>query len=254
MTHPLIGITSYNRCDLTRQTLDGLFATAGAAFDLAIVDNASTDGTREMLAAYPWPCKPRLIYPDRNVGCPRALNMILEHRELGQPFVKLDNDVLIETPGWIERMAEFSRLHPDAGLIGASYDGVLGPNDCRKRAETPAAWVVDLLPGHFVWHTGEFMDRAGYFDVLHPRHLYGFEDWIMCYKTALLGLCIYVLKDVRMRDLQTRKGYAPIGDEGKSEHTESMRPYFNRHLQALREGRAEMYTSPSGTPFTREKE
>ena len=257
---PLIGITSYNRANLLAQTIEALeITTCGEEYELVIVDNASTDHSANWLNSWYDRLSPlrqgkTVLYQKTNTGCPRALNLILAYRKMGQPFVKLDNDVEIETPGWIGVVADFARRHIDAAMIGAWYDGVLGPGDCRKKGEIDDAYVVDLLPGHFVWHGGSFMDRAGYFDVLSAQHLYGFEDWIMCHKAHLLGGTVYVLKGVQMRNLQTHKAYAPIGDQDKDSHVEAMRPAFLQRLAALREGRSDPYTPPSGIPMIRGKE
>lgn len=263
MMTPLVGITSYNRRDLLWETLNALFLTTEhSAFELVVVDNGSTDGSPQLLREYPYPRElgsmiegdDLLLLPD-NIGCPLALNRMLAHRKRGQPFVKVDNDVQVLTHGWVERMARFEETHPDAAMIGAYYDGVLGPDDCRKHGETEDAghpsdaYVVDLLPGHFVWHTGSFLDRVGYFDVLAPNHLYGFEDWIMCQKAACLDKKVYVLQDVEMRNIQDVKSYAPIGGQDKDSHVEAMRPFYRARLKALADGRAELYTPPSGQPF-----
>jgi len=251
MTPPLVGITSWNRQDLLRRTLEKLFHnTAPGELCLGIVDNGSTDGSQQMLSEYPWPPFPdptwlRLWLLEKNIGCPQALNLMVKELAPGQPFVKLDNDVLVITPGWVTTMERFAEAHPDAAMLGAYYDGVLAGGR-RLVEELPDAYVVDLLPGHFVWHTSAFMRRVGFFDVLHPAHRYGFEDWIMCHKASALGMRIYVLKGVEMEDIQAHKGYAEIEGQGKNAHVEAMRPYFQARVGALREGRLSVWTGPSG--------
>lgn len=253
---PLVGITSWNRRDLLWRTLEELTHSAEpGSYCLGIVDNGSTDGSSDMIEGYDYPLFPapswlRFWLEKRNLGCPQALNLMVKELGPGQPFVKLDNDVLIKTPGWVERMAAFEASHPDAAMIGAYYDGVLAGGR-RLKAETPEAFVVDLLPGHFVWHTSAFMRRVGFFDVLHPSHRYGFEDWMMCHKATKLGMRVYVLKDVEMENIQEHKSYAPIEGADKDSHVEMMRPYFVKRLENLRAGRSPLWTGPSGVPEVR---
>lgn len=56
-------VVTYNRKDLLRRCLQCLRDQQGAALDLWVIDNASTDGTREMVEGLGWP---NLIY--RNTG------------------------------------------------------------------------------------------------------------------------------------------------------------------------------------------
>ena len=48
MSAKLLMVT-YNRLELTKQTLDSIFKNTKTPFELVIVDNASTDGTVEFL-------------------------------------------------------------------------------------------------------------------------------------------------------------------------------------------------------------
>ena len=250
---PIVCVTSFNRLEELKETVRGIYETTEGCTDLEglyIVDNGSTDGSQDWLNDN-WQADRGnfgCIYHKRNIGCPRALNEVLHWRRPGQAFVKMDNDVRALTKGWVGVMQRIA-IATNAAMIGPWYEGVFGKGNVRlKETLNDSLHRVDLLPGHFVWHTGRFMDRAGHFDLVHEDHLYGFEDWIMCHKAHLLHMPILVTEAAKMKDLQTRKGYADIGAEGKQEHVERMRPYFEERLYKLRHGESFMYTPPSGVP------
>ena len=54
--------TCYNRRELTRQSMELLGQNKNVTFDYVIVNDGSTDGTDEMLAAMPYSCSRRRLY------------------------------------------------------------------------------------------------------------------------------------------------------------------------------------------------
>ncbi len=62
-------IVTYNTCDLTRRCLLALAADDPSPFtvEIIVVDNASTDGTREILQAIN-DAEVRVIYHEQNMG------------------------------------------------------------------------------------------------------------------------------------------------------------------------------------------
>lgn len=250
MVKPLIVLTVYNRADETRRTLEGLEATTDLSqVEIAIVDNASEDGAGDVVREFANRLgMVRAHHLDENIGCPRALNLALRrHRKPGQPVMKLDNDAVILTDGWlgkVRRLAEGDRV----AMVSAHWDSVLGSNDSRLIRNLGgwldlALYQVGVVVGHCVWHSGAFMDRVGYFDVLHPDHLYGFEDLLMSAKARVDGWAMLVWEGWRVRNIQRRNALG----ERKDAHVTAMRPHYNDRLWALRRGRT-VWTGPDGTP------
>lgn len=243
----LIIITVYNRAQNTRRTLEALEETTDlSSVEVVIVNNASSDGAgdvaQKFAARYP-----SVTYRGlrKNVGCPRALNLaIRKHRKPHQPVVKLDNDVLIRTPGWVDRLrflAEGDRI----AMVSAYYDGVV---DGRLRAvrgpwRGETVYEVRIVVGHCVWHSGTWMDKVGYFDVLRPDHLYGFEDILMSVKARVAGWHMLVWEGWRIENIQR---WNALGDE-KNSHVAAMRPHYNARKRALLRG-SPLRTGPDGRP------
>jgi glycosyltransferase involved in cell wall biosynthesis len=96
---------TYNRLEYTKQCFESLYQTAGYDFYHYIVDNGSTDGTREWLEETK--NKQALILNPDNKGISIASNQIVE-KLVGKYdiIVKVDNDCMFLTDGWLKKMVE----------------------------------------------------------------------------------------------------------------------------------------------------
>ncbi|MEE8390095.1 MAG: glycosyltransferase family 2 protein [Anaerolineae bacterium] len=143
-----IVIASYNTCDLLRTCLRLVYSSQGDfTFEICVVDNASHDGSAEMVAAeFP---QVRLIANAENVGYPSANNQGL--RAFGfanQPTNQLANQPIFALllnpdtelpPDALVQMLGFMADHPDAGAVGPKLvlpDGSLDLA-CRRSFPTP---------------------------------------------------------------------------------------------------------------------
>lgn len=69
-------IVNYNTCRMTAECIDSVFEkTHGIDFEIILVDNASTDGSREHFAG---DSRITYIYNDENLGFGRANNAGIE--------------------------------------------------------------------------------------------------------------------------------------------------------------------------------
>ncbi len=91
-----IEIVTWNRKDELFRCLESALAQTHPHCEIVVVDNASTDGTSDMVTReFP---TVRLVHADRNLGCPSARNLGFAHCR-GQYIYMLDDD------GWLERDA-----------------------------------------------------------------------------------------------------------------------------------------------------
>lgn len=97
---------TYDRLDYSKTCFASLYKTAGYPFDHYIVDNGSTDGTVEWLKELSGTDRIVIFNPD-NKGISKASNQALE--AIGDRYdiiVKVDNDCLFKTEGWLRRMVD----------------------------------------------------------------------------------------------------------------------------------------------------
>ena len=110
-------ITSlYNRLDLTRVYLESLERTLGRwRYEVILVDDGSTDGTREFLATLPEK-RYRVHLNDSPRGF--AANNNAAARLARAPLLCLLNNDTSLLPGWLEPMARLARWDPRTALVG----------------------------------------------------------------------------------------------------------------------------------------
>jgi len=126
-----IVIVSYNTKALLRACLRALpAACAGLDWHATVVDNASTDGSPEMVAAeFP---QVELVRSSENLGFARANNLALR-RARARHLLLLNPDTEAEA-GSLARLVEFLDDNPDAGACGPKLlntDGSLQRNGAR---------------------------------------------------------------------------------------------------------------------------
>ena len=150
MTAPRVGIivVSYNTSELLRRCLDSIFEPDGGAAlsaEVVVVDNASTDGSPEMVAReYP---QVGLISNDTNRGFAAATNQGLMAVGEGADFTLLLNPDAWLCPGALRALVNFMRAHPRVGACGARLlypDG--RPQEGAWHFPTLAMAFFDLFP------------------------------------------------------------------------------------------------------------
>jgi len=132
-------IVNYNVRDFLQQTLRSLDkAREGLKSEIIVVDNASGDGSIEMLRSqFP---KVHLIANNSNLGFAVANNQALRVAR-GEYCLLINPDTVIQE-NTLRVMLDFFREHPDVGLAGCK---ILNPDGtfqlaCRRSFPTP--WVA----------------------------------------------------------------------------------------------------------------
>jgi GT2 family glycosyltransferase len=120
-------IVNWNTRDLLRECLASVFASPGPALEVWVVDNGSSDHSREEVErGFP---AARLIANDGNAGFARANNQALE-RAGGRYALLLNSDTRVVGRA-LERLVAFMDAHPEAGACGPRLlnpDGTLQPS------------------------------------------------------------------------------------------------------------------------------
>lgn len=126
-------IVSYNTRAMTEALLTSLKAqTRSTAYEVIVVDNASSDGSADMIAAHP--LAPTLIALSENIGFARANNLAgLEAR--GRYVLLLNPDTVVLDFA-IDRLVAFAAAQPQARIWGGRTvfaDGRLNQASCWSR-------------------------------------------------------------------------------------------------------------------------
>lgn len=113
-----IVIPVFNKLELTRRCLETLRAvTDWPDYELIVVDNASTDGTREFLLAEQDAGRLRALLHAENLGFGKACNAGAALAR-GDHVLLLNNDTEPHR-GWLRALVETIERDPSIGMIGA---------------------------------------------------------------------------------------------------------------------------------------
>ncbi len=133
-------IVSYNVAGLLRKCLRSVLASRGTNLAVCVVDNCSTDGSAEMVAAeFP---EVHLILSPENRGYSAANNLGIRYFQTHSPaprYILLLNPDTEVPPDGIARMVAYLDSHPEAGVAGPKLVRPDGSLDlaCRRSFPTP---------------------------------------------------------------------------------------------------------------------
>jgi hypothetical protein len=123
-----IMVVAWNVHDFVRDCLESVFAeTEGLSFEVIYVDNASEDGSVEMVRErFP---SVRIIENSENLGFIKANNQAIEVSR-GRYVLLLNSDTVV-LDGAIQKTVAFTDEHPEAAVVGCR---VLNPDRTLQRA------------------------------------------------------------------------------------------------------------------------
>ena len=132
-------ISCYNTRDLVEDCLRSIYQNSpSGSYEIILVDDASSDGTSEMVASiFP---EVRLIRNEINRHYTRSNNLALDQAR-GRYVCLLNSDTLV-LPRAFDDMTTFLQQHPDAGAVGCKLlneDGTIQWS--VKSLPTPAAAI-----------------------------------------------------------------------------------------------------------------
>lgn len=112
-----VQICTYNRKDLLKKCLEKIFFQTFpySDYEIVLVDDGSTDGTREMVEQLIPPCKFKYIY-QKNSGLAKARNTGI-NKSSGSIILFIDDDILASAE-LIEEHYNFHQMHPKSVVKG----------------------------------------------------------------------------------------------------------------------------------------
>ena len=181
-------VISYRTPALLRQCLKALERDrAGVDLTVTVVDNASGDGSPELVEAeFPWV---RVVRNTRNVGFGAAHNQVL--RVVDAPYVLLLNSDAAPNPGALRTLVDFMVANPDVAVAGPTLrypDGTVQPS--RRRFPTPATLFLESTQIQRFWIDNAVLRRYYIADRRddEPQSV----DW-------LVGACLCVRRSAMAR-------------------------------------------------------
>ncbi len=213
-----IVVVTKDQLPYTRLCLDSVRIHTRESYELIVVDNASTDGTHEYLAALAaeteaaraggdaFAPEVKVIFNDLNAGFPKACNQGLR-AATGETIALLNNDMIV-TPGWLTNLLGCLTA-TGAGMVGAMSNMISGLQrvdasyDSAESLERFAAefnradrgkWRPTVrLGGGGLLLRREVLDQVGDFDESFTPG--NFEDDDLSLRVVRAGFALFIAGD-----------------------------------------------------------
>ncbi len=126
-----IGIPTYNRARLLRESITSVLSQSHRNFRLLICDNASQDATPETVASF---ADPRIDYvrSDSNIGMIGNFNRILKLADTEFLVILPDDDILY--PEYLRSAIDVLKQYPSVGVAHSAFDLIDGSSRVLERA------------------------------------------------------------------------------------------------------------------------
>lgn len=169
MNNTSIIILTYNNLDYNIQCIESIRTfTEKNTYEIVVVDNGSTDGTRE------WLLKQndlKLIFPNENTGFPKGCNLGIEAAEKENDILLLNNDTVV-TPNWLYNLRTC--------LYNDELTGAVGPI-------TNYAWNHQSIDVHYT----SIQEMIKFSETLNNSDNNKWEP-----KIKLIGFCLLIKRKV----------------------------------------------------------
>lgn len=225
-----ITMVTFNRLDFTKRSIESVAPTAGYPYELTVVDNASSDGTRDYLRAQrDAGVIHRLILNEANRGVAFAANQGWEAGGKAH-YLKIDNDIVFQHEGWLANLVVACDRLPDVGTIGYNFEArgypsveIAGIRIRPKRGNIGGACV--MIPERVHRLVGYWCED--YFP-------YSEEDADLYFRTKYLGLRAYYMEDEDV-GLHLPEGKAsPLLERGRKSLFDEGDPAYRAQKDAWR--------------------
>lgn len=192
-TTPLVSIAvlSWNSKELTKACITSILQNVrDVSFELIIIENASTDGSREMLASKfseQRDARIRLFCNTTNKKFAGGNNQALQHAR-GKYFLLLNSDAMVH-PGSIEAMVKFLETSPHYGAVTTKLLNTDGSIQyyMHRRFPTALRLAAAIMHKRFLWFRPRIVQQYCYLDKTFT------EDFDV---EQAAGACLMIRRDI----------------------------------------------------------
>ncbi|GMU95350.1 MULTISPECIES: glycosyltransferase [Ignavibacterium] len=258
MTDLSIIIVNYNVKEYLKNLLHSIRkASQNLSTEIIVIDNASDDGSVEMLREkFP---DVKLIANEKNLGFGKANNIGLKEAK-GKYILLINPDTLVAEDTFT-KLIEFFESHPDAGMVGCKILNPDGTLQLACRRSFPGPWTsftkvtglsslfpksklfarynltyldenqtyeVDAISGSFMMLRKDVYDKVGGFD--EQFFMYG-EDLDLCYRIQKAGYKIYYVHTTQIIHYKGESTKRSSLDETKVFY-QAMHLFVKKHLSS----------------------
>jgi len=204
------------RTEYTEKTLQSLIKTVNLSkHRVILIDNGSCEGTKELLKdASIWYDFEIITLPE-NLGTAGAINLAWKYKVEGENLIKMDNDVVIDSSGWVDEMEAAIERDPNIGIIGLKRkDLIENPwrsDDYKSEIvmlphEDYQRWIIVEKVKHVIgtcqMYNHKLIEKIGY---LYQPSLYGYDDVLASYRSQVAGFYNCFLPHIEIDHIDNRE-------------------------------------------------
>ena len=259
-------IVNYNTGDLLKNCIDSIIANSPKfACEIIVIDNASFDGSREVISSYP---DIKKVFNRDNLGFAYANNIGIKIAR-GEYVLLLNSDTMV-LPGVIDKMVEYMDKNSDVGILGPKLIGengeliqmswvfqptiflecirkILSPQNIKKyslirhiveflQKETRK---VQVITGASMLVRKKVFEQVGLLD--EAFFLY-FEEPDFCKRARNAGWKIIFYAEAKIVHL-LGQSMSKIKKESQIQHRRSQIYYYQKHLSKFQQNLLNFYFS-----------
>lgn len=170
-----IVLAAYNALQYTKACLQSIVKYTDVPYELVLIDNGSSDGTREYFKTF---SGARIIHNKTNLGFSRGYNQGIKAGS-GDYFLLINNDCIVST-NWLSNMITCAASSPVIGMVGPrgnhingiqridkEFEGIQGFHEFAGLFNRPdiSKWFeVKKLVGFCILIKREVITKVGYLD------------------------------------------------------------------------------------------
>jgi glycosyltransferase involved in cell wall biosynthesis len=246
------------RSQYTLATLRNIFQTVDfCKHRLIIVDNNSCEETKKIIEYFltrsaaesfnnRYYNNLQVITLPENIGTARAINQAWKIRNEGEHAIKMDNDIIIHSSGWVDEMEQAIRRQPQIGIVGLKRKDLIQTTwheDSNYRSElimlphnAGEKWITfektnDVI-GTCTMFNSALLNRVGW---SYQPGLYGYEDTLFCHRSHLAGFMNGFLNHIEIEHIDAgATPYQNWKEKHSSEHTNEMIRIFREYVTGKR--------------------
>lgn len=200
-----IVLAAFNALEYTRTCLESIIKYTSVPYELILVNNGSSDGTKEHFETIPGA---HLIHNETNLGFSRGYNQGIKASS-GKYVVLINNDCIVSS-NWLENMLSCAASDPAIGLVGPRGNRINGPQRLERQFNSmsefhrfardfnrpdPQRWFeVKNIVGFCLLVKREVVEKIGYFDESYGLGTHEDRDYALRARQA--GFKLYCAGDV----------------------------------------------------------
>lgn len=243
MTCASIMMVTYNRLNLTKQTLKSIFDNTDYPYQLIIIDNGSTDETvnylytacGDKMSESGYLKEFKIHKNDKNLGIAVARNQAMQMAEY-EWLSTIDNDVLVPK-NWLSDCIKILQRNPKYGMLGVNMEGVQYTKVKDDKYEWQNKPRGNLGTACTVFNRS-LHKMLGYFNTEYG--LYGEEDSDWGVRVRVLGLKLGYLNEPGIHVGDGKNDVGEYREFKTASHNANLKK-FNDNCAAYVSGRKNIY-------------